>query len=38
MSIFDGNSLALMGAAIAALAGIGSAMGTMKFWRWSSFC
>lgn len=27
MSIFDGNSLALMGAAIAALAGIGSAMG-----------
>ena len=27
MSIFDGNSLALLGAAIAALAGIGSAMG-----------
>jgi len=27
MSIFDGNALALMGAAIAALAGIGSAMG-----------
>ena len=27
MSIFDGNSLVLLGAAIAALAGIGSAMG-----------
>ncbi len=27
MSIFDGRSLALLGAAIAALAGIGSAMG-----------